>query len=780
MRGEQVPLGTKAQSLARLTGRIRRAEILPLDYVDHATWLQARDDVMRRLLAHPWAAGAMIVRSSAIGEDSATASLAGQYLTVPRVQGPLELKIAVDKVFSSYGEPRPGDEVLVQPVLRDVWASGVACTHEPTSGVPYTVVSWSELPDTDIVTAGRAGDMRTWYGAAYIERGAHGPGPVPAVLALLGELREFTGERRLAVEFAVAAPGTLVLLQVRPLACVSGELGESAHHAVLTRAERAVSTAIRNRAGGLGDRTAYGVMPDWNPAEMIGLRPRPLALSLYRKLITDSVWARARYRYGYRDLRGTPLLVDVCGLPYVDVRAAVTSLIPRELPTGLATRLVEVWVDRLLARPHLHDKLESRIVISSLGLRVPDRLDGLRRAGFGEQAVRQLAGALRRHTDQLLNGPLWTEDLRRVGALRDRVPGAAGPHGLAARLDCCAEYGTLPFAGLARAGFIATELLSDLVAEGVFTSEEKSRFIGGLGLVSGELSRDFHTLSQEEFLARYGHLRPGTYDIRSLRYDEDPAHYFDWSARRPHGRRPGFRPTRAQLGRIDRLLDRSGLSARAQRLLEFIGCGIRGRELAKFEFSRVLSDVLSDIRRLGEQHGFTIADMSFTDVAVLGKLTGAAARDRAVLADAIARGRESYQLTQRIALPPLLGGPQDVWSFTLSSVQPTFVTQSRVRARVANVDAGDCPDGAIALVSSADPGYDWLFARGIAGLVTAFGGVNSHMAIRAIELGIPAVIGVGEQLFRQWSQAAVLDLDAANRHVTVAARTAACWSPEES
>jgi hypothetical protein len=64
----------------------------------------------------------------------------------------------------------------------------------------------------------------------------------------------------------------------------------------------------------------------------------------------------------------------------------------------------------------------------------------------------------------VINGPLWTEDLRRVGTLRDRVSGA-----LLARLECCAEYGTLPFAGLARAAFIATELLDDLVAEEVFS-----------------------------------------------------------------------------------------------------------------------------------------------------------------------------------------------------------------------------------------------------------------------------------------------------------------------
>lgn len=771
MRGERITLGTKAHSLDLLTGHVRRAEILPLDRVDHTEWQLDRDGVLRRLLAQEWAAGALIVRSSAQGEDSAAASQAGRYLTVPGVRGALELGTAVDKVFASYGAfGQPGDEVLVQPELTDVRESGVACTYEPTSGAPYTVISWSEQADTAIVTGGRAGDVRTWYGAAYAARCVHCPGPVRAVLALLAELRDLTGEHRLDVEFAVTTGGTLVLLQVRPLACVSDELEESAHHAVLTRVERAVMAAAAEAStgGGLGGRTAYGVMPDWNPAEMIGLRPRPLALSLYRTLITDTVWARARHRYGYRDLRGTPLLVDVCGLPYVDVRASITSLVPSELPDDLATRLVETWVERLLANPHLHDKVESRIVVSSLGLRSPGRIDGLRRAGLGDRDADRLGAALRRLTDEVLCGPLWTDDLHRVGALRRRGPtGPAGPAGLLARLDRCAEYGTLPFAGLARAAFIATELLDDLVAEGVLTAEEKCRFIGGLGLVSGELSRDFHSLVPAEFLARYGHLRPGTYDIRSLRYDEDPDHYFDWSTRTAEERWPSFRPNRAQLDRIDRLLEHHGLTCGAHRLLEFVGCGIRGRELAKFEFSRVLSDVLSEIRRFGEDHGFTADDLSFIDVPVLAELTGVRARDTAVLADAIAAGRQGYELTRRIALPPLLAGPQDVWSFTLSSVQPTFVTRARVRARVANVDAGDRPDGAIALVSSADPGYDWLFARGIAGLVTAFGGVNSHMAIRAIELGIPAVIGAGEHLFRQWSQATALDLDAANRHVAV-------------
>ncbi|MFY7781823.1 MAG: PEP-utilizing enzyme, partial [Tagaea sp.] len=62
-------------------------------------------------------------------------------------------------------------------------------------------------------------------------------------------------------------------------------------------------------------------------------------------------------------------------------------------------------------------------------------------------------------------------------------------------------------------------------------------------------------------------------------------------------------------------------------------------------------------------------------------------------------------------------------------------------------------------------GYDWLFSRGIAGFVTAFGGANSHMAIRAGETGTPAAIGVGERAFEAYARARLLDLDCANRRI---------------
>ena len=76
----------------------------------------------------------------------------------------------------------------------------------------------------------------------------------------------------------------------------------------------------------LGKNNFFGVMPDWNPAEIIGFRPKPLALSLYKELITDHVWASNRVFFGYRDVTSSHLMTTFLELPYVDLRVDFNSL----------------------------------------------------------------------------------------------------------------------------------------------------------------------------------------------------------------------------------------------------------------------------------------------------------------------------------------------------------------------------------------------------------------------------------------------------------------------
>ena len=62
-------------------------------------------------------------------------------------------------------------------------------------------------------------------------------------------------------------------------------------------------------------------------------------------------------------------------------------------------------------------------------------------------------------------------------------------------------------------------------------------------------------------------------------------------------------------------------------------------------------------------------------------------------------------------------------------------------------------------IENADPGYDFVFNFEIKGLITRFGGANSHMAIRCAELNIPALIGVGEKNFMKISNSNFIEID---------------------
>ena len=74
-------------------------------------------------------------------------------------------------------------------------------------------------------------------------------------------------------------------------------------------------------------------------------------------------------------------------------------------------------------------------------------------------------------------------------------------------------------------------------------------------------------------------------------------------------------------------------------------------------------------------------------------------------------------------------------------------------------------DNKIIHIENADPGYDWVFSRSILGLVTCYGGPNSHMAVRAAELRIPAVNGVGKELFERMINSQKLTIDCATKKI---------------
>lgn len=775
-----VTFGTKSETLERLERVVCGARVLPQVRADWRQWSQNPDGVLTSLQERNWLDEVVIVRSSANNEDRLGESLAGRYLSIGDVTGRDAVSDAISRVFSHYGAPiADGEQVFIQPFLKGVALAGVAFSCDPNSGAPYYVINYDQSGDTTLVTSGAARHPQTYY---FWKHGTELPdGFLGKLISLLRELEGLLNCPALDIEFAIGADEELYLLQARPVHLAASRVDAEAHRTILTRISEYIKSANRPHPYLHGRQTVFGVMPDWNPAEIVGTRPRPLALSLYRKLVTDQIWAYQRSNYGYKNLRSFPLLASFHGMPYVDVRVSFNSFIPADIEDGLADRLVDHYLDRLLQSPALHDKIEFEIVFSCYTLDLQGRLSNLNDAGFSDADTTALSVSLRRLTNRIIHTKdgLWRMDLARIDQLearRKRILDADmnQTSRIYWLLEDCKRWGTLPFAGLARAGFIAMQMLKSLVNMGVIEDRDSAAFLASVDTITARMMRDAHTVGREVFLNRYGHLRPGTYDILSPRYDEAPGRYLGDSdetieakTKADFSTKP-FQLSPHQHQQLSTLLRDHDLDIDATELMDFIKSAVQGREYAKFAFTHSLSDALSLFKSLGCGCGLDAEDLSYADIGVIEDLYASSGDVTEQLQRSIAVGRARYAETKTISLPPLISNPDMVWGFSLPPNEPNYITQGTAEGPVQSWEAPAASlRGAIVFIANADPGFDWIFSRGIAGLVTAYGGVNSHMAIRAHECALPAVIGAGEAMFNAWQQARVLRLDCINRCVEV-------------
>jgi len=163
-------------------------------------------------------------------------------------------------------------------------------------------------------------------------------------------------------------------------------------------------------------------MPDWNPAEIIGIKPKRLSLSLYKELITDNIWAFQRDNYGYRNLRSYPLLISFLGVPYIDARVSFNSFIPKTLNEGIAAKLADYYLNKLASTPHLHDKVEFEIVHSCYYLNLPSRLKQLLDHDFNENEIKRIEFSLLELTNNIISheSGLYKDDLQKIEILKER------------------------------------------------------------------------------------------------------------------------------------------------------------------------------------------------------------------------------------------------------------------------------------------------------------------------------------------------------------------------
>lgn len=773
-----LPFQNKARNLIALYNRLENAKVLPVFLFSKKECAEHPQAIFQKI--QQCDSDKIIIRSSSKNEDNEKNSNAGAFLSVGNINKTDEAQFfqALKKVCHSL--PNDDDELLIQAFLENITACGVAFSVDKDTLAPYFCVQFDESGKNDSVTDGTGKNLRSFF--AYRHHIQIEDCRMRQLIALIQELENLFGHPFLDIEFAFVHT-QLYLFQVRPLVIQNKiNLCNSLPAQALGRLYRRLDNLKEKRWGILGDDAIFGIMPDWNPAEIIGIRPKRLALSLYKEIVTDNIWAYQRDNYGYRDLKSHPLMHSFLGMPYIDVRVSFNSFIPKDLNQNIANKLVNYYCHRLINQPELHDKIEFFIVYSCYDLNSPQKLKQLLNYGFNENEIKRLEFALLNLTNNIINpeNALFRKDIlksKKLNVAFEKIKNAN--YSLIDKiywlLECCKRYGTLPFAGAARAGFVAMQMLNSLVEVGFLSLKQKEDFLNSLNTVSKKLSFQSAHLKAENlnsFLKEFGHLRAGTYNILSPRYDEAFEKYFNLDENKNENENKNKLKNKAfvlnpkQMQELDILLLENGLKINAHDFFQFLKEAIEGRESVKFEFSKLLSYAIDLIGQLGDYYGINKEEMAHLDIEHILSLYASlySKNPKEMFLKAIQRYKKEYQLTQALKLPPVLISPKEVYSFFTQLILPNFITQKSVVADVALENESNL-EGKIVLIQAADPGYDYLFSKNIAGLITCYGGANSHMAIRASELSLPSVIGVGEEKFAQLLNAKKLRIECANEQI---------------
>ena len=241
-------------------------------------------------------------------------------------------------------------------------------------------------------------------------------------------------------------------------------------------------------------------------------------------------------------------------------------------------------------------------------------------------------------------------------------------------------------------------MLRGFVNKGIITNQQKDDFLNSVETIAGEIVDDMNAVlagnkHQELFLKKYGHLRPGSYDITSYNYREKPEYYFPTGSTKKAGNisnsdaHLNFEFDDQTLGMIAQEIDRMELNTNVDQLLKFIKEATASREYAKFQFTKNLDAVLGLIAEWGKTYGFDRAQLSYLfikDILHLNKFT--VAKDPLnYLNQKIQEGKNWYQESNKIETPQIITSPQDLDIIEHNVAEPNYVTSNMVTAQICNL-----------------------------------------------------------------------------------------------
>lgn len=771
----QPMMSTKANTLLSLKPIVAKSYIEDMMVFCVRDFLRGKRATFH-IIAERFKGELVVVRSSSTFEDTKEGTGRGHCESVLDVDSRDVAAVcgAITKVMNSYIDGEVTEErlteiadeqILIQKQSKDVIMSGVVFTRDIIYNRPYYMISYENDERTDLVTGGMSGKTR------WIAKNVSREFLEERFLKLIQAVREleelFPDVDALDIEFAIDKEERIIIFQVRPLLTVLDQ-----PHIISDRELRdtkSFAKCLYLDTGHMLSDTAY-----WNPAKHLGMNPRPLDCSLYRELITSCAWSDGVCKLGYVHV-AEDLMQKIGNKPYISMDYAFAGLTPAGLNETLRYKLFSYYKENLRNNKTGHKNLESSVVFHAFDFMTEHRLQRLAEAGFTSEEIRQIKDILFSTTTNMIRSyrEICQEDMSDVATLTEFR------HNVRAELplqetnvmklykyikelmDHLLKYGTTQYARQSGCAYVSRNICDSLVEAGYFSKEEIDLFRKSIPTISREYGRDYDKyihgeLSKADFDKKFGHLRVGTYDIRTdccknitmeqhkrVMPKEEEADEIIYLDRK----------------RLKAAISDAGMDFDEEQLSDYIVQTMINESFYEFEYQKTLCLILEIIIRLGEMLGIAREDLSYLEIP---DLLSYHSRDTYI--QIIESRRDMYHANTYLVLPDTIYGVGDIDVIDVDSSKPNFITNKYVEAEAVNLDINPKADvqGKIVLMSRATPEFDWIFQKQIVGYITEYGGATSHMALHCAEYGIPAALGCGEQTYAELVMKKRITLDCAN------------------
>ena len=294
-------------------------------------------------------------------------------------------------------------------------------------------------------------------------------------------------------------------------------------------------------------------------------------------------------------------------------------------------------------------------------------------------------------------------------------------------------------------------------------------FCLALNCWDSELNRN----DKELFLKDFGHLRPSTYSISSGNYRENFNTYFDIKSKNKQTKNIKFNITTAKKKEINKLFKKHKLKINFITFMNFSRESIKLREYAKFIFTKSIDEIFKNLISLGKEIKIDRKDMEFISIkSILNYYNNvdSAFKLKKSLEIEIRNNKKNSKILNLLEFPDFINDKNDMYFHSHNIQKGNYITTNTANGEIVNFDNiknFDRLKDKIVLLQSADPGYDFIFSKNIKGLITEYGGANSHMSIRCMELGIPAIIGIGSKEFNFLKKAKNIEINSFQKYYRV-------------